>query len=479
MTLPTIEKIRLEANEVNESSLRDYREREQVGDAELFACRSRDRVAFDHSTRTWYLWRGNFWEDDRTGEVYNLMFNRIAAEYGQAGASANQAGDKDEAKAFYNRAKALLRKRYVTDALSLAEKQPGVALMGNEWDRAPMLLGVNNGVIDLTTGTHRTGQPGEYMRVHSPIDWLGIDQPAPAWEQFMLEVFDGEAELVNFMQRLFGYCLTGKTSEHRLPILWGGGRNGKSTLLQALAFVFGNELSHTTQADALMDVKRDGAGAQPFVHALRGRRLVWATESREGQRVNAGLIKQLTGGDSITTRTLYSDVVTFNPSHKVMLLTNHKPHMSAEDQALWDRVLLIPFTNRFVDDPKRPGEYKRNPRLLEELQEEASGILAWLVRGCLQWQAEGLNPPEQVIAATEEYRQEEDTIGEFISDCLIVEKNKQARAKDLYAKYTEWTKDNGIEPMSNVALAKRLKLRHFEKSRDGKSIIYLGVGVLE
>lgn len=470
----------LMTDQAEEISLKEYREREQQGDGELTAARFRGRVVHDHSTGEWYLWSGNNYDPDRVGEVFNMLPNRIASEYAAAGQEALKAGNQDEARAFFNRVRRLLTKHYQEAVLSIAARQEGIRLAGDEWDRNPMVLGVNNGVIDLATGSHRTGQAGEYIRYHSPVDWLGLNQPAPRWEQFILEIFDGEAELANFMQRLLGYCLTGKTTEHRLPILWGEGRNGKSTLLQALAFVFGGELSHTTQADALMDFKRDGSSAQPFVYALRGRRLVWATESKENQRINAGLIKQLTGGDSITTRTLHSKPVTFNPTHKVFLLTNHKPGMSAEDQALWDRVLLIPFVNRFVDEPKRAGEYKRDPRLLETLQDEASGILAWLVRGCLQWQAEGLNPPAQVIAATEEYRTEEDTIADFIEECLHVGESAKGTVTQLYKRYKTWAQEAGQDhPLGRKTFSRRLARRFGEPKKEGAGITFHGVEVQE
>jgi putative DNA primase/helicase len=478
VTVPTLQEL-VEKSSV-QPDLKSYREREQAGDAELFASMFQDRVVYDHSAGAWFIWRGNHWDRDRTGELRKLVSKHLAAEYLRAGANADEKGDRDEAKAFIDRARALHRRSHVENVLWWCQSQESLKLIGEEWDRDPMILGVNNGVIDLQTGARRDSSPREYLRAHAPTDWLGIDQPAPNWERFIREVFAEDEELVSFVQRLFGYCLTGSTSEHCLPILYGEGRNGKSTLLQALAHVLGDDLSHTTQADALMNVKRDGSGPQPFVYALRGRRLVWATESREGQRFNSGLIKQLTGGDSITTRTLNEKPVTFKPTHKVMLLTNHKPHISADDQAMWDRVQLIPFDRRFVDDPKAPHEYKRDPRILEQLETESAGILSWLVRGCLAWQKQGLCPPSRVRAATQAYREEEDTIGEFISDCLIVEEGMTATAREIYTAYQQWAQDNGIDrPLTKISLGKNLQRRFGEPKVGNRDRTYHGVGVLE
>jgi putative DNA primase/helicase len=477
LPIATIEQIRLEANEPNQINIRECLDREHAGDAELFAALFRDRVVYDHAASKWYIWRGNFWERDPNGELTRLIIQRLAPEYLQAGAEALKAGDKDLSKAYVDRGRALLKAKRIKEVLDLARNMEGIALTGNEWDKSPMLLGVNNGVLDLNTGDRREALPGEFIRKFAPVDWIGLNEPAPRWERFITQVFDGEMELVNFMQRLLGYCITGDTTEHRLPILYGEGRNGKSTLLEVLRAVLGDDLSHVTQADALMDTKRDGAGAQPFVYALNGRRLVWATESREGQRINEGLLKQLTGGDSITTRTLFSDVVTFRPTHKVMLLTNHKPHVNADSQSIWDRILLIPFENRFVDNPG-PGEYKRDPRILETLQAEAGGILAWLVRGCLEWRHDGLNPPACVILATEDYRTAEDTLGEFIADCLIGGEGNQATAREIWTVYEQWKKDNGIDGLNKIQLGKKLSKRYGEPKRTNRDRLYMGVGVL-
>jgi putative DNA primase/helicase len=476
--LPVIESLRLSADEPNQPNIKDCLDREHAGDAELFAHLFCDRLAYDHAAGKWYIWRGNFWERDPNGELTRLIIQRLAPEYLHAGAEALKAGDKDTSEALTKRGRALLKSRRIKEVLNIARNMEGIALSGNEWDKSLMTMGVSNGLLDLETGTHRAAQPGEYIRKFAPVDWMGLDQPAPMWERFLSDLFGGDRDLTDFMQRWLGYCITGQTTERKLAVLFGEGANGKSTLLEILRYVLGDDLSHITQSDALMDTRRDGAGAQPFVYALRGKRLVWAVESKEGARINSGLIKQLTGNDSITTRTLFTDVVTFRPTHTIMLLTNHKPHMNSDDVALWDRVLLIPFLQRFVDNPQ-PGEQQRDPRLLEALQAEASGILSWLVRGCLAWQRDGLNPPAVVIAATQEYRQDEDLLGEFIADCLLMGEDKQATARAIYSAYEQWNKDNGIEhALTKIALGKKLARRFGEPTRSNRDRLYSGVGVL-
>jgi putative DNA primase/helicase len=458
-----------------ETRLSDYLEREQVGDAELFRDRFQDRVLYDRAAKSWYVWRGNFWERDTLCEVFNLVSNRIAAEYSQAGTDAIKAGDKDTAKTYMERTKKLLRKRYINDVLETAEKQDGLRISGNEWDTSPMLLGVNNGVIDLTTGELRTGQPREYIRFHSPVDWLGLNHPAPRWELLNQEIFNCEVELIGFMQRAMGYAITGLTNERKFFLPYGVGANGKTVFFETIANVLGDDYAGSIAADALMDTKKDGSGAQPFIHALRGKRLVIASESKEGRRLDTALIKKLTGGDKIATRALYQDVITFAPTHKLFLFTNDLPHVNPEDQAAWDRILPIPFVNRFVDNPQ-PGEFKKDANLLETLKGEYSGILAWLVRGCLAWQQEGLTPPEIVANAAKAYRAEEDVIADFISECCYVGEDARAGVAQLYERYKQYAQDGGENPMRRKKFVQRIARRFGDPVRESRGMVFRGLG---
>jgi len=222
------------------------------------------------------------------------------------------------------------------------------------------------------------------------------------WDKFVNEIFDGDDELISFVQRLLGYGISGLQREHVLPILWGIGRNGKDTLLEALKYVLG-DLATPVAAEVLLDSGRNPNAATPHTYSLRKRRLAWVNETNESAKLNAGQVKLLTGGGSIPARPLYGKPITYAPRFLLMLMTNHKPGASSEDYALWERVLLIPFKLSFVDEPVKEFERKRDPQLLSKLKAEASGILAWLVRGFLSWQADGLNPPESVKIATNEY----------------------------------------------------------------------------
>lgn len=447
------------------------------GDAKLTAKLFTGKLLYDHSDGAWYMWKKHFWERDKTRIVYRVFSRRVAPQYLHAAAYAQEGGREDLSKKLAARATALCNKKRMDNVLFLAASQPGVGISGDEWDSDPWLLGCGNGVVDLRTGQLRPGKPDDYIRAHTEVDYIP-GTPADTWHKFLADVFGNDSELIGFVRRLLGYSITGLTREHVFPILWGDGRNGKSTLLETLADVLGNDIATSSQADALMDATRGGDGPKPFIWSLRGKRLVWASESNEGRRINEGLVKQLTGGDRLNVRTLHSKPIEFKPTHTLLLLTNHRPHINADGSAIWERVHLIPFTQRFIDHPKLDNEHQRDPHIREKLLKELAGILAWLVRGCLEWQEIGLSAPETITAATAEYREDEDTTGMFIADRCILRDGISVKASELYQAYAGWCKESGIQPMSITAFGKWIKKKPVNTRRSNTGIIYDGIGLL-
>lgn len=450
----------------------------ETGDAELLAMMYRDRVVFDHTEREWYVWNGAHWQIDRTGNVSNLVAYQIAGQYLHAAGELQKSGAADDAAAMTKRAGSLRRRNSISNVLARAESQPNIALTGEEWDANPWLLGVANGVVDLRDGSFSAGNPRHYIRKAAPTPWLGMDTPAPRWERFLSEIFAGDEDLINFVQRLLGYGITGLAIEHIFPVLWGDGRNGKGTLLETIGAVLGNDLASPTEASTLMMASRGGGGGpQPFVYALRGTRIIWASETNEGQVMNIGLVKRLTGGDTITCRTLHSKPVTFAPTYLILLLTNNKPHVTAEDPAIWDRLRLIPFTERFVADPKADHEHPQDKYLAQTLRTEGPGILAWLVRGCLEWQQTGLHAPASVTEETDSYRREEDILGQFLSECTVQIDGERVYGSDMYRAYSTWCEENGITPRSNTVFGKKIKRFYLTDARDMHGVYYKDIAL--
>ena len=284
--------------------------------------------------------------------------------------------------------------------------------------------------------------------------------------------------MADYLQRLLGYCATGLTVEHIFPIFHGAGRNGKGTLFEVMAYVLG-PYAGPTEAELILKQKmtRQSGGPTSDIIYLRGKRLVWISETDEGRRLNAGRVKWLSGGDTLTGRGNYDRrQISFRPSHKLILLTNHRPHADASDYALFQRLHLVPFTLSFVEDPQKPKERKADKGLLEKLKAEGPGILAWLVRGCLAWQKEGLNPPEAVKAATKAFQEEEDLIGQFISEKCTLGPGLEVQAGTLFTAYQEWTEKNGLKAFSGVKFGREIRNR-FDSYKD-RNTFYTGVDLL-
>jgi len=206
---------------------------------------------------------------------------------------------------------------------------------------------------------------------------------------------------------------------------------------------------------------------------LFGKRLVTAVESGEGRRLNEALIKQLTGGDKIRARRMREDFWEFEPTHKLWLATNHKPQVRGTDLAIWSRLKLVPFTVAFPEE-------RQDRQLPKKLLAELPGILRWAVEGCLAWQKDGLGVPDEVKAATETYRQEQDILAVFLSECCVINPLAKAAAKDLYRAYVEWCEETGERPTSQRNFGMRLTERGFERYRGGKSggFMWRGIGLL-
>lgn len=463
------------------------------GDARLYIRLFRDRRVYDHKLEQWFIFDGHSWRQDKIDQVIGDMeevINEYAEEAKRLGVSraeAEREGRKDEADVIKRRIEEILKrirhlrsldrkKRVITLARSSAYS---LAITGDDWDTRPDLLACPNGVLDLKTGQLRPGRPDDWIKTRILTPWEGLDEPCPKWEKFLLEIFDGDHDLVDYVHRLLGYALSASRTENVLPILHGQGRNGKTTMLETIMAILG-PVSGPIQAETLLDQGRSQSGAAPSpdIVDLRGRRLVWASESGEGRRLNESRVKWLTGGDTLKGRPIHGkEIVEFKPSHTLFLLTNHKPHASGDDYALWKRIRLIPFKLSFVPDPKAENERPETKGLQELLLTEASGILAWLVRGCLKWQSDGLGMPESVRAATSEYQTDEDMIGTFIEDCTARDPGGMVSGTELYSAYRKWSEINGFRTLGSSRFGKAIKKR-LEYEKHGL-IFYKGIRIVE
>jgi len=467
---------------------------QQDGDAYLTYRLLKGQVCYDKTAGKWYEYTGHHWKEDELDEIirrvdavidiYSLWADRMAARETQA-TKKGKGDDKKEAQdkrdLYLKKISTLQKKRWKQDVLELAASgKESLAITGREWDLDPWLLGCSNGVIELKTGNFRPGRPEDFIKTVCPTEWKGIDEPRHAWEIFVSEILNNVEPMTSFIQRLMGCSITGSVIDHILPIFWGQGRNGKGTFFDTLRFTCG-PLAEPIKAEILLDQGRVRSSASPDadIMSLRGRRIVWASETDEGRKLNVGKVKWLVGGDILKGREPYGrKEVSFTPTHTLFLLTNHKPRVDPNDYALWQRIHLIEFTMSFIDNPLKPNEKKRDPHLPEKLRAEASGILAWLVRGCLKWQEQGLNPPKEVKEATAAYKENEDDIGRFIAECCYISPDSKVKAKDLRDTYDAWCLEFGTKPISGKRFSQYIRDRFDISDRTNTGFYYLGIGLI-
>ncbi len=476
--------------------------RNELGDGELFKRLFRDHFVFNKSMDCWMVWAGHHWQVDKmnaaaasveaVARVYQDEARRISGQINKLTAEEDQdkhrgrIQDLKSARAALNkRAGALRSTRRRKNCLAFAHtSDEPLAIEGNEVDQRPYLLPCPNGVINLQTGELEPGRQSDYLIKACSVEWPaeGIKADYEDWEVVLDEVFSGNENLVEFLQRICGYALIGKVAESILVVLHGQGRNGKSMIVETISKVMG-PLAGAIRSEMLLDQQRvaSPSGPTPEIMSLRGLRMAFASETDDGCRLSTSKTKWLTGNDTLTGRNPHDKYdQQFPPSHTLFLLTNHKPRISAEDFAMWERMLLFPFELSFVNrdpSPNKPNERRADRGLPERLEKMGPQILAWMVAGCLKYQKDGLQPPQVVKDAVKEYRKNEDNLGDFIEQCCVTGPDYKAGASDLYAKFEQWWAKNVSKNVPKQKAFGTWLGKRFEKNTSG-TVTYLGIGLL-
>lgn len=441
--------------------------RTDAGNGELFAHLYGDRLRFDHRRKRWLVWAGHWWQPDADAQV-RLLAKQAARQRYQQAAIIDDLKDREKAAKWSIDSESRMR---MDATLSLAQAEPPIADSGERWDTDPWLLGVANGVVDLRTGQLRAGRQDDRITMHSAV---AFDPGAkcPRWEMFLQEVFASDEGLADYIWRAMGYSLTAITREQVLFISWGSGWNGKSTFKAVQENLLGDYAANTP----FSTLEYSGRYSIPNdVAALHGKRVVTASEINEGRRLNEARIKALAGEDTMTGRFLYGEHFTFKPQAKFWLSVNHKPLVNDDSSGFWRKVRLLPFSQSF--------EGRCDPHLETKLRAEYPGILAWMVRGCLEWQQRGLEAPDIVKAATLEYRTESDPLAAFIAEACTLNPDATTKASNLYKRYKSWAEDSGLgdrERLSSTkfgaVLGSRFTKRHTEHGTFYDGIDGLGSG---
>jgi len=477
----------------------------ELGDGILFAALHRGRFVFDASAGEWLAWQGHHWQRDTTGTALTAVEAVAQAYLKEVQAIARQLAettDEDEADRMQRRQAQVMRRvnrlrsrRGRENCLIFAATcgEESLVVTTDKLNEKPWLLACANGVVDLRTGLLRPGDPNDLLTLAASVPFpdgveeyltTGENSPCPLWENFIPEIMNDEQDRADYLRRLFGYGITGLVREHVFAVFFGHGRNGKGTMIETLKAILG-PMAKPVEAELLLDQGRPGNPGAPSPHImqLHGLRLIFASESEKGRRFSASRVKWLSGGDTLTGRTPHDRHPTiFAPSHLLILQTNDKPRADAQDFAFWSRLHLVEFSMAYVERPKAANERKLDETLRERLFKEGPGILAWLVRGCLEWQKQGLNPPRSVLAATAEYRQSEDDLFAWIEDKCIEAEDATVTAKAAYQSFRDWWTENiSDKPPSQKRFGDSMTKRGYMKDRgaSGGNRRYIGLELRE
>lgn len=438
---------------------------DDTGNAQRFVDLFGDKVRYCYTDKRWLWYDGRKWCTDMTGAVKRLADKAVACMSAELKVYEQTDADEgtDMAKAFEKHMKSS-RSNKSKNAM-LNEVMHHVPVLPAQMDRFKTVLNTPGGVIDLRSGGISPHDPMTYLTKMTAVEY-SENADCPRWTAFLDDIFGGDKDLIRYVQKAVGYSLTGATSEQCAFFLYGTGRNGKSTFLDIIRDIFGDYAANI-QPETIMVRNSQGSAINSDIARLKGARLVTSVEPNEGVRINEGLLKQLTGDDTVTARKLYGDEFEFKPEFKLWMATNHKPVIRGTDTGIWRRIHMIPFTVQIPEE-------KIDRRLKYKLSAELTGIFRWAVEGCLLWQKEGLKMPRAVLEEVREYRREMDVISAFVEDKCTVGKGLSVQSSALYAAYLRWADSGNEYKMSNTKFGLEIAKR-FEKVKGRKYNYYSGL----
>ena len=438
-----------------------------LGHALILAELWRDRYRWAEHRKSWMRWTGKRWEPITDNQISAEASADLRAEYARRLATARS---NDEIKRLTDAVLETCIFSKINGALNFLKGMVGFHTNPEEWDADLWALNCNNGIIDLRTGQLKPHTPAELCTKLAPVDY-DPNAKSEKWEAH-LKRFLPNPNIRRQVQRDLGLSLTGANLDEILPIWYGTGSNGKSTTAKVILAVLG-DYAEMAPKDLLILQKHEGHPTE--IANLAGKRCVFASEIEQGARLNEAKVKLLTGGDKIKARFLYCDFFEFDQTWTITLFCNHKPIITGTDYAIWRRVRLVPWTEKISDAEKKPQD-----EIIRELLAEGPAILKWLLDGLADWQHDHHWMADEVKAATEEYRQEQDRLAGFFADCCEFGPHWSVAVADLYNAYVEWCEREGEEPLKKRSFGERLRDRGItQKKQTGGARFWLGIRLIK
>ena len=457
-TPPKQEKQKEKGNKYNQEDTSDDFRQTDTGNAKRLVSLHGSEIKY--AGGSWYVWSGKLWEQDSgkikimrmAKDTANSLFTKSKKDENQnRSAKLKQWAARSEAE---NKLNAMI---------NLTASEPGISISTGQFDANKWLLNIENGTINLKTGECSSHIKEDLITKISSVKY-SKDAQCPEWQRFIASVTGENKNLQKFLKRIIGYALTGDTREQCLFFLYGKGANGKSTFLEVIRALLGD---YAQQTDFTTFLSKNDTVRNDLAR-LKGARFVSGVEAAEGKQFAEVFLKRVTGGDKITARYLYKEYFEFEPTFKIFLAANHRPVISGTDHAIWRRIHLIPFSVTFDDRKKIKG-------FAQKLKAELSGILNWAIEGCREWLEEGLNPPEEIINATQNYRKEMDVIGNFLEECCKVKAGARVAKGEMYYFYCKWCGSNDENAIGKKVFGQKMKERGTEETHSGDVRYWIGI----
>ena len=466
--LSEIKKIIGNAEEIdtvsNESNAPIKFNQTDAGNAELLIHLYGNIIRYNHTDRMWLKWNGDYWKSDE--KIYINELAKQSAKYRQEYALSINDTQKKRNEA--NFAFGSENQRRILDCINSAKTIEKISTTAAEWNRDPLSLQCDNGLLILAENVEFVKGKPEFMISKSTRIKYDANEECPLWKKTIQEIFSNDVEMAQYFQRCVGYSLTGVTSEQKFFLLFGTGANGKSVIFEILGDILG-DYAINTRFDTF---ERKYNKQSNEIARLHGYRLVTANESGDTKKLDSELIKAITGGDKVTGRFLYHESFDFSPQLKLWLASNSLPTVTDTSHGFWRRVQIIELQEKFMGN-------NADLDLVQKLKSELPGILNWALEGFRQYTMFGLNPPNKVNNAVDKYRTDSDIVAKFVEECIEEVKDEIILAKYLYEYFAKWYEENYAgKPITQIIFGKRMGSIGYKSEKIGGKKKYTGVKII-